>query len=94
MAPALSNDLRWRIVWAAVLDGQSRKEIAEHLQVSKRSMRRIVQRSVDTGNVYAATGTHGGLPRVPWNKVMTYEQDMKLLELVTTCDDKTMLTEI
>lgn len=94
MPAALSTDLRWRVVWARDLDGKALPQIARDLHIGEKTVRRILKRFDVTGDVRAHQGKGGGLPTERSNTVMTYAQDMKLLELVTVLDDKSMLSEI
>ena len=94
MPRSLSNDLRWRVVWARDGHGDTHAEVAQRLGISERTVERILKRFDETGDVRTWQGKRGGVSTAPWKQKMTYEQDMKLLELVTIMDDKSMLTEI
>ena len=95
MPAAFSKDLRWRVVWGRDLLDLSHAGIAQNLQLSERTVRRILNRFDATGDVRTHQGQRGGLQHAaPQNQKMTPEQDLKLLELVTILDDKSMLTEI
>ena len=94
MGRALSADLRWRVVWGRDLLDLSIKTIARSLQINKRTVQRILRRFDATGAVRSFQGKPGGLEGEAGSKKMTYEQDMKLLELVTIMDDRSMLNEI
>ena len=91
MPRALSDDLAWRVVWKRLMYAQTDDEIASHLLVHARTVQRVMRRFRETGNVATNVGRRLASPS---NVIMTFETDMKLLELVTLLDDKSMLQEI
>ena len=91
MPAALSMDLRWRIVKKSVMYEMVASSIADQLDVPLVTVRKVLRRWRETGSVE----THQGRRlKDPANTIMTHEQCMRLLELVTLLDDEVMLDEI
>jgi len=91
MPSALSKDLRWRIVKKSVMHELTANSIADHLDVPAPTVKKVLRRWRETGSVE----THQGRRLADaHNTIMTHEQSMRLLELVTLLDDEVMLDEI
>ena len=96
MPAALPQDLCWRIVEKYWLDGVGPATISHQLgtsvrPLSKRQIRVVLRRFARTGEV----ATHQGRRLAdPANTIFSHDEDMRLLELVTVLDDKSMLQEI
>ena len=91
MPRALSVDLAWRVVWKRLLYEQTEEQVASDLLITSRTVSNIMRRFNETGHVETRQGERLADPH---NKCMTFEMDMKLLEMVTVLDDKSMLQEI
>jgi len=95
MPAALPQDLCWRIVEKYWLDGVGPATISQQLgtsvrPLSKRQIRVVLRRFARTGEV----ATHQGRRLAdPANTIFSHDEDMRLLELVTVLDDKSMLQE-
>ena len=76
MPSALSIDLRWRIVWMKISQNLPGNEIADLLQVSERTVRRIVDLFYHTGDVKPKEYRHG-----PMRLLGEFEQ-LALLRLI------------
>ena len=80
MPSALSKDLRWRIVKKSVMHELTANSIADHLDVPASTVKKVLRRWRETGSVE----THQGRRLADaHNTIMTHEQSMRLLELVT-----------
>ena len=76
MPAAFSIDLRWRTVWMIIAHSLPVSEIAVLLEVSERTVRRIVKLFTDTGDVKPKEYRHG-----PMRLLGDFEQ-LTLLRLI------------
>lgn len=83
MSHDISNDLRQRIVDRYLQEGESYDSVAEHFQVGRATVNRIVNRFRRTGNVERAP-RGGGNP--PW---ISEEELPRLRDLVAEKPDRT-----
>jgi len=91
MPAALSKDLRWRVVKKSVLYELEVNSIAAHLDISESAVKKVLSRWRRTGSVDAHQGRRLANPA---NTIMSHEQCLTLLELVTVFDDEIMLDEL
>jgi transposase len=91
---ALSDDMRWLILSKHYLEGLSRRTIAKQLRCHRRTVSRLVARFEETGDIRSRQGQRFRPGAASANTIMTPEMDMKLLEIVTVMDDKSLLLEI
>ena len=77
MPPALSADLRWRVVWLYIWDGWDKPDIAKTLRISVDCVDRIVDRFVETGDVKTCQGQRHAPPH---NLTLTNALELKMMD--------------
>ena len=71
MPKALSEDLRWRIMWQCCYRGEQAEQVARSLYVSVKTVQRIANLFNRTGSVFPAVQSHGPAKKLSESEELT-----------------------